>query len=85
MSVADLNLAIADMLGEKKLRAVAEPRMVAMYLSRLLTDRSSNEVGAAFCRNHATVLYAEKQVPALCRKNESLRRTIAQLERQLKH
>lgn len=78
-------ITIADMLGEKKVRNIAEPRMIAMYLSRRLTRHSSTEVGEAFGRNHATVLHAEKQIPELCRKNDSLRRTISQLERQLKH
>ena len=78
-------ITIADILSEKKVRTVAEPRMVAMYLSRLLTKHSSTEIGEAFARNHATILYAEKQVPKLCAKNESLRMAVAQLERQLKH
>ena len=79
------SISIADMLGKKKVRNIAEPRMIAMYLSRRLTGRSSTEIGQAFGRNHATVLHAEKQVPALCRENDALRRLIAQLERQLKH
>ncbi len=79
------SISIADMLGDKRVRNIAEPRMIAMYLSRRLTRHSSTEVGEAFGRNHATVLHAEKQIPLLCRKNDSLRRTISQLERQLKH
>ena len=78
-------ITIADILSEKKVRTVAEPRMVAMYLSRVLTKQSSTEIGEAFARNHATILYAEKQVPKLCAKNELLRMAVAQLERQLKH
>ena len=85
-AVADqFSVSIADLLGKKRLRNIAEPRMIAMYLSRRLTGRSSTEVGAAFGRNHATVLHAEKQVPLLCRDNDALRRAISQLERQLKH
>lgn len=79
------NISIADMLGKKKVRNIAEPRMIAMYLSRRLTGRSSTEIGQAFGRNHATVLHAEKQIPSLCRDNDAMRRLIAQLERQLKH
>ena len=79
------SISIADMLGKKKVRNIAEPRMIAMYLSRRLTGRSSTEVGQAFGRNHATVLHAEKQIPVLCRENDAMRRMIAQLERQLKH
>ena len=78
-------ISIADILSEKKVRTIAEPRMVAMYLSRVLTKQSSTEIGEAFARNHATILYAEKQVPKLCAKNESLRMAVSQLERQLKH
>ena len=78
-------ISIADILSEKKVRTIAEPRLVAMYLSRVLTKHSSTEIGEAFARNHATILYAEKQVPKLCAKNESLRMTVSQLERQLKH
>ena len=78
-------ISIADILSEKKVRTIAEPRMVAMYLSRVLTKQSSTEIGEAFARNHATILYAEKQVPKLCLKNASLRMAVTQLERQLKH
>ena len=85
-AVADhFSISIADMLGKKKVRNIAEPRMIAMYLSRRLTGRSSTEVGQAFGRNHATVLHAEKQIPALCRDNDTMRRMITQIERQLKH
>ncbi len=76
-------ITMADLLSERRNRAVAEPRMVAMFLCRELTKSSSNEVGAAFGRNHATVLHAEKKVPQLCEENELLRRAIAQLKRQL--
>ncbi len=82
---SQFSISIADMLGKKKVRNIAEPRMIAMYLSRRLTGRSSTEIGQAFGRNHATVLHAEKQIPALCRENDAMRRVIAQLERQLKH
>ncbi|UKI34853.1 MAG: hypothetical protein L6W00_29520 [Lentisphaeria bacterium] len=71
------------MLGEKRTRTVAEPRMIAMYLCRELTSNSSTEIGAAFGRNHATILHAEKKVPQLCSENEIIRRSITQLKRQL--
>ncbi len=78
-------LPLSDLLGVKRNRGVAEPRMIAMYLCRELTKNSSTEVGAAFSRNHATVLHAEKKVPELCRENETIRRSITQLKRQLQH
>ena len=80
---AHFGITIADLLGEKRTRNVAEPRMVAMYLCRELTTCSSNEIGAAFGKNHATILYAEKKIPELCGKNDSLRRSVAQIKHQL--
>ena len=73
-----------DLLGNKRPKNIAEPRMVAMYLSRNLTDHSFPEIGQAFGKNHATVMNAFKQIPKLCGKNEKLRRSVAQLERQLR-
>lgn len=76
-------ITLSDILGEKRTRTVAEPRMIAMYLCRELTSNSSTEIGAAFGRNHATILHAEKKVPQLCSENEIIRRSITQLKRQL--
>ena len=77
------NLTIADLLGTKRTRNVAEPRMVAMALARELTSDSSTAVGAAFGRNHATILHAEKQVEQMCAKDENMRRSVAQIKRKL--
>jgi chromosomal replication initiator protein len=74
---------ITDLLGSKRPKNIAEPRMVAMYLSRNLTDHSFPEIGQAFGKNHATVMNAMKQIPKICGRNEKLRRSVAQLERQL--
>ena len=77
------SLTIADLLGTKRTRNVAEPRMVAMALARELTSDSSTAVGAAFGRNHATILHAEKQVELMCAKDENMRRSVAQIKRKL--
>lgn len=76
-------ITLTDILGEKRNRTIAEPRMIAMYLCRELTNNSSNEVGTAFGRNHATILHAEKKVIELCQSSETVRRSIYQLKRQL--
>ncbi|MBR2374152.1 MAG: chromosomal replication initiator protein DnaA [Lentisphaeria bacterium] len=77
------NLTIADLLGTKRTKNIAEPRMVAMSLARELTQDSSTAVGAAFGRNHATILHAEKQVELLCAKDENMRRSVVQIKRKL--
>ena len=57
--------------------------MIAMALARELTPDSSTAVGAAFGRNHATILHAEKQVEQLCAKDEGMRRAVLQIKRKL--
>ena len=77
------NLTIADLLGTRRTRNVAEPRMIAMALARELTTDSSTAVGAAFGRNHATILHAEKQVEQICARDEGMRRAVLQIKRKL--
>ncbi len=49
-----------------------------------MTGGSFPEIGAAFGKNHATVMNAMKKVPELCKTSESLRHSVQLLERQLK-
>ncbi len=77
-------LHVHDLIGNKRPKNIAEPRMLAMYLSRRLTDHSYPEIGLAFGgRTHATVMHAEKKIAAESKLNESMRRTVTQLQRQL--
>lgn len=76
-------ITLSDMLGKCRSRHVADPRMVAMYLCRKLTRLSSNEIGEIFGRTHANVLHAEKCIPEKCSSDDTLRRSLNQLERQL--
>ncbi len=48
--------------GESRARALSHPRQVAMWLCRDLTAMSLPAVGAAFSRDHTTVLYAEQKI-----------------------
>jgi chromosomal replication initiator protein len=49
--------------SEGRARAVAHPRMIAMYLARKHTGASYSEIGRFFGgRNHSTVIAAEKKV-----------------------
>lgn len=78
------NIKVHDITGSKRPKNIAEPRMVAMYLSRTLTDESLKDIGQAFGgRNHTTVIHAIKQVENDCRTNEELKRTVTALKRKL--
>ncbi len=58
--VADYyKLKVAEMYSQKRTRAIARPRQVAMWLCRELTAHSLPEIGEAFGgRDHTTVLHA---------------------------
>lgn len=76
-------ITFTDMIGKCRSRNVADPRMVAMYLCRKLTKLSSNEIGDVFDRTHANVLHAVKVISDRCGSDDSLRRSVNQLERML--
>jgi len=61
------NIKMSDMHSDRRSRAVARPRQVAMYLAKQLTPRSLPDIGRKFGgRDHTTVMHA-------CRKVEQLR------------
>lgn len=78
------NIKVHDITGSKRPKNIAEPRMLAMYLSRTLTDESLKDIGLAFGgRNHTTVIHAIKQVETDCKTDEDLKRTVTTLKRKL--
>ena len=48
--------------GSQRSKGIAEPRQVAMYLVRKLTNLSLPDIGTQFARDHTTVLYAITKV-----------------------
>jgi chromosomal replication initiator protein len=65
--VADhYNLRLSDMLSPRRARAVARPRQVAMFLSKMLTSKSLPEIGRRFGgRDHTTVIHAVRKIEEL--------------------
>src|SRR6185312_9075187 len=63
-----------DMKGPKRHRAIAHPRMVAMYLARKLTNMSFPEIGGRFGgKDHSTVISAVRKIERLCGEDPSVR------------
>jgi len=64
---------VADMFSQKRTRAIARPRQVAMWLSRELTTHSLPEIGDAFGgRDHTTVMHACRTISDLRSKDTRL-------------
>ncbi len=100
--LADVENAVCNLFGlpadelrsSRRQRTVSEPRMLAMFLARRLTQAAYTEIGAHFGgRNHSTVMSAERKISDLVKSKASVRISaqdwpisdlIAQLEQQLK-
>jgi len=85
-AVADyFKLKQADLLSERRTRAVARPRHVAMYLAKQLTTRSYPDIGRRFGgRDHTTVLHAVKRIEELKATEAGLATDIDAITRKLK-
>jgi len=65
------NIRLSDMIGPKRLRVIARPRQVAMYLAKQMTTRSLPEIGRRFGgRDHTTIMHGVRKVEEL-RTNDS--------------
>jgi chromosomal replication initiator protein len=74
-----------DMKGPKRHRAIAHPRMVAMYLARKLTNTSYPEIGARFGgKDHSTVISAVRKIERLCGEDPTVRSVVGTLEGRLR-
>ncbi len=83
--VADFyNLKISDLNSSSRLRSIARPRQVAMYLSKSLTSESLPKIGKKFGgKNHATVIHSCKTIEKLIVKDPALISDIRSLEDKL--
>jgi chromosomal replication initiator protein len=78
-------LKVSDMKAKKRTKEVALPRQIAMYLSKQLTNLSLSDIGKNFGgKDHATVIYACKQIEEKRAKDETFNRMIESLIRKIK-
>lgn len=78
------NLKLADLFSERRARAVARPRQVAMYLCKKLTPRSLPEIGRKFGgRDHTTVMHAVKKIEELMQEDGSFKDEVDLVRRAL--
>ena len=79
MVVADyFGIEVADLISMKRTKELVQPRQIAMYMCRELTQMSYSNIAQAFNReNHTTVIHACKQVENTIEKSDEERQTIA--------
>jgi len=78
------HLRMADMLSRRRPANIAFPRQVAMYLSRILTEHSLQEIGNAFGgRDHGTVIHACKTVENMMDQDNSIKYAVEYLKDEL--
>jgi len=78
------NVSVADLKGGRRHRAIALPRMIAMYLIRQHAGSSYPEIGRRFGnRDHSTVISAVKKIEKQLTTNNDVRKTVLELQRSL--
>ena len=79
---AYFNLNIQELLSPRRSRALARPRQIAMYLSKLYTTNSLPDIGRKFSnRDHTTVIHAVKKIDELIKKDNEIRESIIEIKK----
>ncbi len=73
----------AEMCSRSRKKTVAFPRQVGMYLARKMTDQGLADIGAAFSRDHSTVVHSVRTVTETMARNASVRGQVAHLTAKL--
>jgi chromosomal replication initiator protein len=80
------NIRLSDMIGPKRLRTIARPRQVAMYLAKTLTTRSLPDIGRRFGgRDHTTIMHGVRKVEELRESDPQIAEDLDLLRRLLQH
>jgi chromosomal replication initiator protein len=78
------NIRLSDIIGPKRVRIIARPRQVAMYLAKQLTTRSLPEIGRRFGgRDHTTVMHGVRRIEELKGRDNQIAEDLELLRRAL--
>ena len=78
------NIEQKDFNSKKRSEVIAFPRHVAMYLACNLTELSLNDIGDAFGRDHATVIYAKNKIGQMVQTDPYFNETLNQIISKIK-
>ena len=75
------NIALSEMLSQRRSRPLARPRQIAMFLAKKMTTRSLPEIGRRFAnRDHTTVIHAVKTIKRLSEQDDEMKKNITQIK-----
>jgi chromosomal replication initiator protein len=76
--VADhYNVKLADLKAKNNSKAIAQPRQIAMYLTKALTPASLPEIGKSFGgKHHSTVIHSVRKIDGMRKKDPDFDRLI---------
>jgi chromosomal replication initiator protein len=78
------NVRLSDLIGPKRIRTIARPRQVAMYLAKQMTPRSLPEIGRRFGgRDHTTIMHGVRRIEELVQTDSQLSDDLQLLRRLL--
>jgi chromosomal replication initiator protein len=76
------NIKVSDMSSSSRLRSIARPRQIAMYLSKTLTPKSLADIGMKFGKkDHTTVMHAIKKIETIMTSDPDFREEVNLLSR----
>ncbi len=78
------HIKIEDMKSATRLRSIAFPRQVAMYLSRKLTNLSLPVIGQSFGgKDHTTIMYACQKIESMAQSDTTFQKELKELEERI--
>ena len=78
------NIRLSDLIGPKRVRTIARPRQIAMYLCKSLTSRSLPEIGRRFGgRDHTTIMHGVRRIEELKATDGQIAEDVEMLRRAL--
>ncbi len=80
---AVFQVSINDLKGTARTKEIALPRQVAMYLAWKWINESLQMLGVSFRKTHSTILHACKSIEKKIVEDETLRRQISMVERNI--
>ena len=70
---------VSLLTSQTRKKNVAEPRQIAMYMARQLTDNSLHTIGLAFGRDYSTVIHSIKKVEQCLDRDPDLKKQVDRL------